>query len=85
MMRYSDFEDSSWKEFSILNEEEEEVFESKIPCVKSYLTRPNPLMDKIEFTTYEPKNHFPTTNVRLPNCLSMNTLQFECNNMNLIE
>lgn len=80
MSRYTEFEEDA---DSALNEEEEE--DADLVCVKNLLPTANPLMNKIEYTPYEPKNYYPVHLTKLPPCLAHHEYYVDRNNMTLID
>lgn len=49
------------------------------------LPTPNPLMNKIEYVPYEPKNHYPVLQTKLPIGLAHHEYHIDRNNMALID
>jgi hypothetical protein len=56
-----------------------------VVCVKGLLPQPNPLMNKIEFTPYEAKNHYPVAMGKLPPMINIQEYHVDKNNMLLMD
>ena len=53
--------------------------------IRKFLSQPNPLLQKIEFSSYNPQQYFPTKFNPLPMILMNDGLHADTNNINSIE
>ena len=82
MSRYSDFEEegSSETESLVRPEDHHEPI-----CIHDLIPSANPLMDKIEYSSYVAQHHFPVQHSKLPAGMSYHVYHQDPNHMTLLD